>query len=36
MLERFRSSATRVTVTDGATVDVPLRRASLAELLARR
>lgn len=36
VLERFRSSASRVTVTDGATIDVPLRRASLAELLARR
>jgi hypothetical protein len=36
VLERFRSSATRVTLTDGATVEVPLQRVNFADLLARR
>jgi hypothetical protein len=36
VLERLRSSATRVTLPDGATVDVPLRRSNFAALLANR
>ena len=36
VLERLRSSATRVTVSEGATVDVSLRRANFAELMQQR
>jgi hypothetical protein len=36
VLERLRSSATRVTVPDGATVDVPLRRSNFAALVTTR
>jgi hypothetical protein len=36
VLDRLRSSATRVTLAEGATVDVPLRRVSFADLMASR
>lgn len=36
VLDRLRSSATRVTIPDGSTVDVPLRRASFAGIMATR
>jgi hypothetical protein len=36
VLDRLRSSAMRVTIPDGSTVDVPLRRASFADIMATR
>jgi hypothetical protein len=36
VLDRLRSRATRVTLPEGATVDVPLRRSSFADLMATR
>jgi Carboxypeptidase regulatory-like domain len=36
VLERLRSGATRVTLTEGATVEVPLRRANFADLMRQR
>jgi hypothetical protein len=36
VLERLRSSASRVTITEGATVDVTLRRMNFAELMRQQ
>jgi hypothetical protein len=36
VLDRLRSSAVRVTVPEGATADVPLRRISFANAIATR
>jgi hypothetical protein len=36
VLERLRSSGTRVTISEGASVDVPLRRVSFAAVMSQR
>ena len=36
VLDRLRSSAMRVTVPEGSSVNVPLRRVSFADVMARR
>jgi hypothetical protein len=36
VLERLRSNAMRVTVPEGSTVDIPVRRASFAGIMPTR